>query len=98
MRRYRKPVNLAVNALAVNVLAFKMYLRVFLTLFSGFVHFEVEFIVFWSLKPALRAFLGPIPATRLSRSLLGSFRGGGVARCPTASNAPENFDLFAPWA
>ena len=35
-----------------------MYLRVFLTLFSGFVHFYLDYIVFWSLKPALRAFRG----------------------------------------
>ena len=35
-----------------------MYLRVFLTLLAVFVHFEVDFMVFWPLKPALRAFLG----------------------------------------
>ena len=35
-----------------------MYLRVFLTLSRGFVHLKVDFMVFWSLKPALRAFRG----------------------------------------
>ena len=30
----------------------------FLTLFCSFVHFKVDFVVFSSLKPALRAFLG----------------------------------------
>ena len=35
-----------------------LYLRVFLTFFSGFVHFGVDFMVFWSLEPALRALRG----------------------------------------
>ena len=34
-----------------------MFLRLF---FSGFVHFKVDFRVFWSLKPALRAFRGDL--------------------------------------
>ena len=35
-----------------------VYFRVFLTLFSDFVHFEVDFMAFWSFNPALRAFRG----------------------------------------
>ena len=33
-----------------------VYLRVCLTFSSGFVHFYMDFMTFWSLKPALRAF------------------------------------------
>ena len=35
-----------------------MYLQVFLTFFSAFVHFYVDFMVLWSLKPVPRAFRG----------------------------------------
>ena len=35
-----------------------MYLWVFRTLCSGVVHLKVDFMVFWSFKPALRAFRG----------------------------------------
>ena len=54
-------VILAVNALAVNVLAVN---RVFRTLFSGFTVYASlgGFLVFYSLKPALRAFRGPAQA------------------------------------
>ena len=50
---------MVVNALAVNVLAVNSVLRVLLTLSSGFVHFQVDLMVFWSRKLALRAFRGP---------------------------------------
>ena len=45
-----------------------VYFSVFLKLFSGFVHFLVDFTVSWSLKPALRASRGS------SRSIASSWK------------------------
>ena len=77
-----------------------MYLRVFRTFLSGFVHFGVDFMVFWSRKPALRAFRGghgETEPTASSRRRGGSFvfqaQGGqaGEGRQPSLGGTiPKN--------
>ena len=60
----------------------------FLTLFSGFVHFYVDFMAFWSLKPALRAFRG---------TLEGLYKQGRLTIVPTATKGDAASDAGEDW-